>query len=57
MGPGTVYSEEGTFEGGVVSCTSLPTPPIFQLTHGYEKRHEQGSLLSGFLSASRKTIH
>ncbi len=30
MGPGTVYSEESTFEGGVVSCTSLPTSPIFQ---------------------------
>ena len=31
MGPGTVYSEESTFEGGVVvSCISLPTSPIFQ---------------------------
>jgi hypothetical protein len=30
MEPGTVYSEESTFEGGVVSCTSLPTSPIFQ---------------------------
>jgi len=31
MGPDTVYSEESTFEGGVVvSCTSLPTSPIFQ---------------------------
>jgi hypothetical protein len=39
-GSGSVYSEESTFEGGVVSCTSLPTSPIFQLTHSYEKPHE-----------------
>jgi hypothetical protein len=28
----------------VVSCTSLPTSPIFQLTYSHEQRHELGGV-------------
>ena len=43
MGPGTVYSEESTFEGGVVSCTSL------HVTHFSDGRTAVGSRSSGFV--------